>query len=266
MILPFAALTVLASVVSAIPFKRYDNETISATTAFSLPDTTITVDKYITTTLSGSSVSARSLSDLAANTQNIISVVTEYVTISTKGSAVVTPVTTFTTTMPESTTTSTLTSYVTITESDGTVSTEAIESGLIETAEACVCVPSTVTVTATNSVNDVEDQYSAITLISVTAIPVYADFTFSGLTTTITSYVEVTLTETTYSPIVFYSTTTGTSSTPDISSSMPTVTSSSAVTLSLTYSSPSMAPVYSSFNNQTVVSSGKSRRAFLYHV
>ncbi|KAM9925170.1 hypothetical protein OXX80_010978 [Metschnikowia pulcherrima] len=195
-------MTAILSVASAIPFKRYDNVTAGA--VIDGEDVTITIDKYVTTTLL-SSMSSLELSGPSARNQGAItSTVTEYVTTTVDGSIQTTPISTYTTTIPDLVTTSTTTHYVTITENDGSSTVSASESNIIltEASEACVCVPSTVTATVTETSEKGTNQYSTVTHTVVSSYPLIGEFTMSDSTTTITSYVELTLTELSKVPVV----------------------------------------------------------------
>ncbi|GEQ66895.1 hypothetical protein JCM33374_g558 [Metschnikowia sp. JCM 33374] len=244
MIFSVTLITALASVVNAIPFKRYDNETISAS-----QDLTLTIDKYITSTWSSPVVVAPSTSVSTSVFNPITSVVTQYVTETIHGVITTSPISTYTTisstpspaagivsasdmtTSSESTTTSTITDYVTITKKIKSSTTENKNSQFIsasQTADACVCVPSTVTVTVTGAASTTTNNFASITSTMVTSYPVIGEFSLSGSTTKITSFVEVTLTETSYIPIA------------------------------------TATPAFSSFNNGTATSSMKMRRTFFY--
>lgn len=199
MLLSMAYAMALWSFASAVPFKRYDNgsEPVLSTLSAAI-DTTTTVNKYITVTLPASTITGggtAATSELPASTI----IVTEYTTLSDDGSTVVSPVATLTSTLTGPITTSTVTSYITITSPDGSVETEAVVN---------VCTPTTVTVTV--------DKAAVGTLVVTTSLPVTAAFTLSGLTTTITSFVDVTTTLTTYStlaPVYSQTATNGTLST-----------------------------------------------------
>lgn len=235
MLFTLTLLTGLSSVASAFPFKRYDNETASPVVQYSSQDVTFTIDKYITTTLSSLSPHSSSYWTGASTLDTVTSVVTEYITKTIGGSTTTSPISTYTTTVPDVNTTSTLTNYVTVTENGGSISTEAMQSHAITsiqaTTEACVCIPSTVTVTVPNTASSTENQISTITLTTVASYPVVGEFTLSGSTTKITSYVEITITETSYTHLLSTAT-----------------------------------PAFSSFNNGTSASSMRAKRGFYYNL
>lgn len=225
-----ASLILLASAVVAVPFKRYDNssdaavssgfsaeivpvsstEFVSVASATAEPsavstyvegesesevDTTITVDEWITITLSDTTLTLnakstsaveKALAAEASTTEDdttITSTITQYQTITSDGVTTEVPVSTVTTTYVEddetveATTTSTVTRITTVTLDDGSVTTEAA-------TDVCEATTVTVTVTETPSAADVV----------TTSYPITAEFTVGDLTTTITSFVEVTTT------------------------------------------------------------------------
>lgn len=203
MIVPIASILALASYVSAVPFKRYDNATETIVTAFSSSaevDTTITINKYVTITLPSTTLTLDASATAAiasaekdaspAAELTVTSVITKYSTLTIGGSEITTPVSTVTSIYKQGpTTTSTITTFVTITQSYDSMSAEA--------ATGEHCIPATVTVTVTEQPSKTDAVgVSTITDTITTSYPVVAEFTINDLTTTITSYVEVTSYET----------------------------------------------------------------------
>lgn len=193
MICSLASVFYLASIVSAVPFKRYQNASDPVHSLLS-QDTTITVDKYVTVTLPSTTMTLPATSsDLhshlsavlspSADPTTITSYLTQYTTIADGSSSYVTPYSTLTSTITTSPkTTSTITSFVTITQTDGSVSVAA-------------CKPSTVTVTVTAAPTTEQASVFTGTTTHVSSYPIEAEFTNSGTTTTITSFVDVTSTQ-----------------------------------------------------------------------
>lgn len=196
MIFPIVKLVSIAALASAVPFKRYDNNTdVQIASVLSDVDTTITVDKYVTITLPSTtltvpataSIAKEALASQSAQGElTVTSTIVEYTTLVDQGTSLTTPVSTRTSTITSTpTTTSTITSFVTITEAEKSDASD-------------VCVPSTVTVTVTEKPNHSTDESSVVTSTStfVSSYPVEAEFTLSGSTITVTSFVDVTSTQT----------------------------------------------------------------------
>lgn len=197
MIFPFVKVIAAAAVASAVPFKRYDNNTEAYSPQSADYDTTVTIDKFITITLPSTTltVPATASDDVAkaislAEAIGLIepitttSTIVEYTTIEDHGSAVESPIATKTSTITSTpTTTSTITQFVTITEPESSSALEA-------------CAASTVTVTVTEKESSKSEAAVVTgTTTHVSAYPVEAEFTLSGTTTTITSFVDVTTTD-----------------------------------------------------------------------
>ncbi|SGZ57424.1 CIC11C00000004176 [Sungouiella intermedia] len=210
MIFNLASTLALATLVTAVPFKRYDNVTETSLTSSSEVDTTITVDKFLTITLpyttltldataSDEIASAERVASTASEgTSEDVSFVTIYSTVTVSGSIVTTAVATLTTTsgaVSLPTTTSTITHFVTVTQANGSVTTAAVTEA--------ACTPTTVTVTKTETVepSSTTQNVSTITETFLSSYPIVATFTLSDFTTTVTSYVEVTSFQTSVSTL-----------------------------------------------------------------
>lgn len=181
----YISLTIFAlasTLVSAVPYKRYDNETSTVDDL-----TTTTIDRFFTITETSSLSYVSSLEiglSYDVGEKGYTSTVTDYATITFGSQTATTPVSTYVTSGQELTTTSTITQYLTVT------------TGIYSAHSAnLICTPSTVTVTVTGSQTELT---STVFNYVTSSVPLVAEITLSEMTTTITSYVPVTLTQTSY--------------------------------------------------------------------
>lgn len=201
MIFPFASLLAVASVVSAIPFKRFDNGTVEGTT-LSSQDSTITIDKYITITLPSSTMtvaetatSAISIAKVEAANEgvNLLDHMTSTEGVQVTPTSESNPKETAEaepsrTSSDEGTVTSTITSVITVTNANGEVTKVPVAT----TDGKDTCEASTVTVTVTET----PESASPVVNTLISLVPVTAEFTVGDTTTTLTQYVSVTLEQT----------------------------------------------------------------------
>lgn len=197
----------LLPAVLAVPYKRYENGTSSdVSSEYFNTTSTETVYDYTTivlpsTTLVMPTSATRELSILsgymdAEGISTITSYITKYQTLTSGDQTLTVPVTIATQAVvpAEEESSSAGCEAVTVTVTETETETETITAGAITDA------------TASSDVNSEEEEliYSTIYLTStlISSYPVEAEFTYSDITTTLTSYIEITSTITSSSETV----------------------------------------------------------------